>query len=414
MRVGLVTPYSWMIPGGVNQHVEHLAHELERRGHEAWILAPAGVVAPSWRPPNGRRLSAAAERFVPLGTACAVRSNGSRAYVTLSPRVLLRVERALRRQRFDLVHVHEPFVPLVSAAAVVLASSPVVATFHAALDSAPLYHVLPATLRELAARIDVRIAVSDLAWAYPARLLPGDYRIIPNGVSMDEYTASAGRTRVPGRICFVGRAEPRKGLGVLVRAFTSVRRRHPQATLHVVGATHRQMMEQLHVGSGQTLDLAGVEVYGWVTDEEKAEQLAQAQIVCVPSLTSESFGIVLAEAMAAGAPVVASDLPGYRSVLRDGAAGRLVPPNDVPRLAACLDELLRDPEERERLATAGRVVARELSWPHVADQILAVYDEALRVGARSRAHGRPSGLIARLSWDLTRALAARDGRGFAV
>ena len=186
---------------------------------------------------------------------------------------------------------------------------------------------------------------------------PGDYRIIPNGVSVGKYAPAVGAAKVKGRVFFIGRAEKRKGLGVLLHAFARLRRRMPHASLVIAGATRGQALEASRLGYGPPLDLAGVEALGWVVDDEKVAQLGKAEVVCAPSLAAESFGIVLAEAMAAGVPVVASDLPGYRSVLRDGEAGRLVPPGDPALLAEALYEMLQDDEKRRRLAVAGLAAA---------------------------------------------------------
>ena len=389
MRIGLVTPYTWTVPGGVNQHVEHLSAELEARGHEPWIMAPVGAFTPSWRTPDGRRLARAAENLIPMGTALAIPSNGSQAYISLNPRVLWRMDHTIRRMRFDLLHVHEPCTPLVSMMAVFLAASPIVGTFHAALHASPAYATVPRICERLVERLNARIAVSDAARAYPERLFRREFRVVPNGVDVEAFARAVGKERVDGRICFIGRANRRKGIGILLAAFAELRRRRPHVTLTIIGATRRQIIEQLHVGPSRQIDFAGIETTGWVTDDEKTDQLAQAQVVCAPSLAAESFGIVLVEAMAAGVPVVASDLPGYRSVLRDGQAGRLVPPNDWRRLADALEDVLRDPEQRARMARSGLVAARTLSWTRVTDQILAAYEDALAVGDRRGFRGLP-------------------------
>ena len=192
-----------------------------------------------------------------------------------------------------------------------------------------------------------------------------------------------------GRILFVGRAERRKGLGVLLQAFTLLRERMPHATLVIAGATRRQLLETDRNGTGLPVDLAGVEALGWVADEEKIAHLGAAEIVCAPSLAAESFGIVLAEAMAAGVPVVASDLPGYRAVLRDGQAGRLTPPGDPVALADALYDLLQDEEERRRLAAAGSAAAAELSWSRITDSIEEAYADALAAPRVRGLHGLP-------------------------
>jgi phosphatidylinositol alpha-mannosyltransferase len=388
MRVGLVSPYSWTVPGGVNHHIEHLAEELEERGHEPWIMAPVGAVTPSRRAVDSRR-HPMAERFIPMGSAVPVPSNGSRAYVWVSPKIFGRMDRAVRYGRFDVLHVHEPCTPWVAAAAVAMATCPVVGTFHAALEKSPLYDNLKPLADTVMRRIDVRIAVSEAARAFPESRYPGDYRIIPNGVPVEKYAACVGVTKVEGRILFIGRAERRKGLGVLLQAFTLLRERLPHATLVIAGATRRQVLETERNGNSLPVDMAGIEALGWVEDAEKVTQLGEAEVVCAPSLAAESFGIVLAEAMAAGVPVVASDLPGYRAVLRDGRAGRLAAPGDPVALADALYELLRDGDERRRLAAAGIAAAEELSWTRITDSILEAYDDALAVPRVRGVHGLP-------------------------
>jgi phosphatidyl-myo-inositol alpha-mannosyltransferase len=388
MRVGLVTPYSWTVPGGVNHHVEHLAAELETRGHQAWIIAPVGALSPVRRAVDSRR-HPNAERFIPMGTSVPIPTNGSRAYLNASPRVVMRMDRAVRSRQFDIMHVHEPFTPSVAMAAVLLAASPVVGTFHAALEKSPAYDSMAWVLRSLIKRIDVRIAVSEAAREFPASRYPGDYRIIPNGVSVERYAPAVNAERVKGRVLFIGRADRRKGLSVLLNAFVRLRERLPYATLVIAGASRRQVADVTRIGFGAPLDLTGVEPLGWVDDDEKVAQLGQAEVLCAPSLAAESFGIVLAEGMAAGVPVAASDLPGYRSVLRDGEAGRLVPPGEPARLADALYDLLQDEAERRRLVACGLAAAEALSWNRVTDSIVEAYEDALALPFRPGLHGRP-------------------------
>jgi phosphatidyl-myo-inositol alpha-mannosyltransferase len=388
VRVGLVSPYSWTVPGGVNHHVEHLAEELEQRGHETWIIAPVGALTPARRQVDSRR-QRIAERFIPMGSAVPIPSNGSVAYVNFSPQILARMDRAIRYGRFDVLHVHEPATPMVSGLAVAMATSPVVGTFHAALDASSFYDRCKPMVAVVMRRLDVRVAVSEAARSFPQSRFPGPYRIIPNGVPVEMYAPAIGALKVEGRILFVGRAERRKGLGMLLQAFTLLRERMPHATLVVAGATRRQMLETDRDGTGLPVDLAGIEALGWVDDEEKIAQLASAEIVCAPSLAAESFGIVLAEAMAAGVPVVASDLPGYRAVLRDGQAGRLTAPGDAVALADALYDLLQDEEERRRLAAAGIAAAAELSWARITDSIEEAYQDALAAPRVRGVHGLP-------------------------
>ena len=388
MRVGLVSPYSWTVPGGVNHHVEHLAEELEQRGHETWIIAPVGAVTPARRQVDSRRQTMA-ERFIPMGSAVPLPSNGSVAYVNFSPKIFARMDRAVRYGRFDVLHVHEPCTPMVSGLAVLMATCPVVGTFHAALDDRALrppqagggHGDAPprrARRRERGGAARSRRAGSR-----------GRTGSSPTGSRSRCTRRRSGPPRCAGRILFVGRAERRKGLGVLLQAFTLLRERMPHATLVVAGATRRQMLETDRNGTGLPVDLAGVEALGWVADEEKIAQLGAAEIVCAPSLAAESFGIVLAEAMAAGVPVVASDLPGYRAVLRDGQAGRLTPPGDPVALADALYDLLEDEEERRRLTAAGSAAAAELSWSRITDSIEEAYEDALAAPRVRGLHGLP-------------------------
>jgi phosphatidyl-myo-inositol alpha-mannosyltransferase len=400
LRVGLVTPYSWTVPGGVNHHIEHLAAELEARGHEPWIIAPVGAMTPARRHVDSRR-QAVTERFIPMGNALPVPTNGSLAYVNCSPQIGGRMDRAIRYSRFDILHVHEPCTPAVAMMAVLMATSPVVGTFHAALESSFLYDRGRFIATPVMRRVDVRIAVSEAARSFPQSRYPGPFRIIPNGVPVEKYAPAVGAAKVPGRILFVGRAEPRKGLGVLLQAFALLRKRMPDATLVVAGATRRQVLETERVGSDLPVDLTGVEALGWVDDGVKVAQLGEAEILCAPSRAAESFGIVLAEGMAAGVPVVASNLPGYRAVLRDGEAGRLTPPGDPVALADALFDLLQDEAERRRLTAAGTAAAADLSWAQITDRIVEAYEDALampRVRGLHGLPGRPAGYRALLEY----------------
>ena len=384
MKIGLVTPYSWTVPGGVNAHVEHLAAELDARGHTTSILAPVGVML-GRRRVDSRRL-AATGRLIPLGSAVPVPSNGSLAYLNASPRIIPRMDRALRHLDLDVLHVHEPFVPSVSVAAVLMATSPVVATFHAAVGEPDMYDRWGWLARMVAERLDARLAVSDAALEIPAERFPGDYTVIPNGVATTVFAPAQVAPKVPGRILFIGRAEPRKGLAVLLQAFVALRRSRPDATLVVAGATRREVFDAAAAaGDGVPVDLDGVTALGWVGDEEKVRRLGEAELVCVPSVRGESFGLVLVEALAAGTPVVASDLPGYRSVLRDGVAGRLTPPGDPVALTETLALVLGDALLRRRLSAAGLAVAESYSWERVAGQLEEVYR---RVAALELPRGR--------------------------
>jgi phosphatidyl-myo-inositol alpha-mannosyltransferase len=346
-RIALVCPYSWTTPGGVQTHVAGLAAHLRSRGAEVDVFAPAD--GPVDEP-----------GFAPLGRSLGFRWQGTVTRVTLDPRAVTRTAHAVRRRGYDLVHVHEPMLPAAGLTAVLAAPCPVVATFHMTATTALWYRVFLPVVRLAARRIDARIAVSEQARAFAASVLPGEYRLIPNAIHVGEYAAR--RNGTGGRIVFVGRPEPRKGLPVLLRAFE----RLPEgATLDLVG-----------VRPDEVAPREGVRAHGRVSDDERARLLAEADVLCAPSLGGESFGLVLVEGMAAGLPVVATRIPGYAAVLPE-AAGRLVPPGDEAALAEALGELLGDGELRSRLGEVGRREAARYDWRRVGDEIAAVYDEVL-------------------------------------
>ncbi|MGO8684651.1 MAG: glycosyltransferase family 4 protein [Thermoleophilia bacterium] len=375
MRIGLVSPYSWTVPGGVNDHVANLAVQLERRGHEVWILAPSGDASThAGAPPVPKR-------FISMGQTLSLRSNGSRAHVKTSLLLLPRMERTLGELELDVLHAHEPCTP-VSGAAVLRATCPTVGTFHAALDGSLWYDMLFPLARKVIDTLAVKIAVSQAALDYPGNRFPGVYRIIPNGVNVAEFVPARGREKVPGRILFVGRAEPRKGVDVLLHAFALLRRDLPLASLVLAGVRWDEVINLApRPTNGLRWPLAGIDALGWVSHDEKIDEMAAAEVLCVPSVEGESFGIVLAEGMAAGLPVVASDLPGYRAVLGDGDYGVLVPPRDPQALADALLRVLASAEWRARLGEHAAAAVEEFDWEHVADQVLETYEEALEQAA---------------------------------
>jgi phosphatidylinositol alpha-mannosyltransferase len=340
MRIALVCPYSWSVPGGVQTHVAGLRDALGRRGIEAEILAPADGPAGAIRP---------------LGRTIGFRWEGTVTRVALSPATVARTARALRG--FDVVHVHEPMLPAAGLTAVWAARAPVVGTFHMVGRRPFWYRVWQPVVQPTARRLAARIAVSAAARDFAARVLPGVYDLIPNGIDAAAFTAGA---RDGTRILFVGRPEPRKGLPVLLEA---LRRLPPQVTLELVGSGGDHGPR--------------VHAHGRVGDASRRELLARADVLCAPSLGGESFGVVLLEAMASGLPVVASDIPGYRAVLPP-ECGRLVPPGDAGALAGALGELLADDALRARLGGAGRREAARYDWDAVVPDVIAVYERVLR------------------------------------
>ncbi len=333
MRIGLVCPYSWDVPGGVAFHVRDLAATLRGLGHHVEVLTPAE-----------REESLTDPWLTWAGRTVPVPYNGSMASLQFGPMTAARVRRWLREGRFDVVHVHEPASPSVSLLVCMMAEGPIVATFHAATTRSRWLAAVGPWIRPWMEKITGRIAVSDFARRVQVEHLGGDAVIIPNGVHVGVFARGPslpGRTRgVDGpTIGFLGRYdEPRKGLPVLLEAARSVVRAHPGAQLLVAGRGDAADLRRQH-GEDQT---PHVSVIGEMTEQDKAAFLRSVDVYCAPNLLGESFGIVLIEALAAGAPVVASDLDAFASVLEGGRAGVLVPRGDPAALARALRDLLAD------------------------------------------------------------------------
>jgi phosphatidylinositol alpha-mannosyltransferase len=397
-RIALVSPYSWTYPGGVMRHIEALAEEFRARGHDARVLAPHD-------PPD--RLSAVLHRgtaperrpspdyLVPLGRTVGIPMNGAVSNLAITPHAVTTMRRALERGRFDVVHLHEPNAPIVGWDAMLSTDAPLVGTFHCYSESRASNNAANLLgVRRRYNRLRVRIAVSEAAAWTGRRFYGGRYRVIPNGVDLDPELddgrlAPAPDPGAPLRVVFVGQAVERKGLPVLLRAFEALRE-HVPATLEVVGADRDEIAPLL-------LDERGVRALGKVSDEDKRRAVREADVLCAPSLGGESFGMVLTEAFASGTPVVASDIAGYREVVRDGTDGVLVPRGDATELAEVLRDLWLEPERRMRIAAAAAEHAQRYAWPRVADEVLDAYDEAQAVpqpeGALRRAAAR-RGLVA--------------------
>jgi phosphatidyl-myo-inositol alpha-mannosyltransferase len=375
-KIALVSPYSWTYPGGVTRHIEALAEEFLAGGHDVRVLAPydpddriAAALHRGARP-QARR---APDYLVPLGRTIGFPANGAVSNIAPTPFAVATMRRELRTGGYDVAHVHEPVAPVVGWDALASARVPLVGTFHCFSENVVTNNVanLIGARRRLN-MLQARIAVSEAAAWTGRRFYGGRYRIVPNGV-----TVPAVRSR-PGpadrlRILFVGQAVERKGLPVLLRAFEALRE-HVPAELQIVGATDEEVAPLL-------LDDCGVTVLGKVSDERKRRALEQADVLCAPSLGGESFGMVLTEAFAAGTPVVASDIAGYRDVVRDGQDGILIPRGDATELAEALRDLWLEPERRAAMGAAAFEHAGRYAWPRVAAEVLEVYDEAASVPA---------------------------------
>jgi phosphatidylinositol alpha-mannosyltransferase len=367
VKIGLVTPYVYPLPGGVTEHVRHLYENLRLRGHDVRIITSS----------HGLQRSSEGD-VIRIGKGFSMPANGSVGTITLSPRFLSQVRSVLDTEQFDLLHFHEPFVPFLSPIVLRLSSSVNVATFHAYGGWSPAYEFGSRVLGGYAERLHGRIAVSAAARHFIDRYFPGDYKVIPNGVDIDRYRRAVPIARWQDstmNILFVGRHEPRKGLLELLKAFRILRKTECRCRLLVVGSGPQEREARRYV---LTRRLRGVEFLGRVTDNEKAQLFQTADVYVSPATGRESFGIVLLEAMAAGTPVVASDIHGYKGVVRRDREGLLVPPRKPRALAAAIGRLLADDDLRARMGDSGRARAAEYSWERVTARVDAYYGFVIR------------------------------------
>ncbi|SHM50694.1 glycosyltransferase family 4 protein [Actinacidiphila paucisporea] len=360
MRIGIVCPYSWDVPGGVQFHIRDLAEHLIARGHHVSVLAPADDETPL--PPY----------VVSAGRAVPVPYNGSVARLNFGFLSAARVRRWLHDGAFDVVHIHEPTSPSLGLLACWAAQGPIVATFHTSNPRSRAMIAAYPILQPALEKIRARIAVSEYARRTLVEHLGGDAVVIPNGVDVDFFARAEPRSQWQGdTIGFMGRIdEPRKGLPVLMRALPAILAERPQTRLLVAGRGDAEeavatLPEQMR---------GRVEFLGMVSDEDKARLLRSVDLYVAPNTGGESFGIILVEAMSAGAAVLASDLDAFAQVLAQGAAGELFANEDAGALAAAALRLLADPERRTALSERGRAHVRRFDWSSVGADILSVYE----------------------------------------
>ena len=380
VKVGIVVPYSWSFWGAVLEHAELQAAALRALGIETRTIIgndPPGSFTRVLHPRLGRHENPPAD-VIPVGRSVIVPANGSLPNIILSPRSFFRVKRALERERFDVVHVHEPMTPIPGIATLALARTPIVGTFHASGELRWLRFGTP-LWGFLVDRIDHRIAVSEQARDAASRWFPGEYDIVPNGVLIPPEADAGGRSH---RVIFAGRQEPRKGLPVLLRAWPDIHR-ETGATLRIAGADPlavRLLLHRLHVPED------GIEILGFLSQEDLTAELLSAKALVAPSLGGESFGMVLTRAFACALPVVASDIPGYREVLTPDV-GLAVPPGDPRALAQGVAALLEDEPRRRAFGVAARALAEErYSWDEIARRLAGIYE--LVAGASPRVAAR--------------------------
>ena len=362
LRIAMVSPYSVSVPGGVQAQVLGLSRELRRLWHEVRVLAPCDGPPP--------------EPFVtPLGNSLPTAANGSVAPLAPDPSAALLTIRALNDEAFDIIHLHEPIVPGPTVTALLLKLAPTVGTFHAAGDSTS-YRVLNKTARWAAEHLTTRVAVSDSAKELAHRYMGGEYTTLFNGIELQRYQKPHVDREASPTIFFCGRYEPRKGLEVLLQAMS-----HIPADVKLWIASDGLGIDDLQNTYGAD---SRIKWLGRISEEDKLDRLARCSVFCAPSLRGESFGIVLLEAMAAGAPLVASNISGYNNVTSSERNALLVEPGNPVELARCIMRTFKEPELRKSLVTGGYERATDFSMERLAEQYLSIYrkllsDEKLRI-----------------------------------
>jgi len=378
MKIALVTPYEYPYPGGVTEHVSYLDRCFRGWGHEVKIIAPCAEDEEGLQG-NVIRMS---------GTIVSLPFSGSVSRVSFSPRIYRPVKRLLKREQFDVIHLHEPLMPVLPLIVLRHSKTVNVGTFHAYREEHRALQVMRPVLQPFMDKIDGRICVSEAAREMVSRYFPGEYVIIPNGIDLQHF----GGTHLQpieryhdGRpnILFVGRLEKRKGFRYLMRAYPHIVEAIPNARLMVVGAYDREDKEPF-VRYARMHHLSSVRFVGRVSAAELPRYYKTCDVFCAPSTGFESFGIVLLEAMASGKPIVATGITGYRCVVEDGQEGLLVEPGNERALAGAIVKLLRDPALRQEMGERGRRKAARYDWPIIARQVLDFYQQLVQKKAQDR------------------------------
>jgi phosphatidylinositol alpha-mannosyltransferase len=374
MKIGLVSPYDYPYPGGVTKHITHLGENFVQLGHDVRIIAPS----------SGDPTQLAGQGVLVVGKPVGVPASGSVARISMSLRLSGRVKEILRREQFDIVHLHEPLMPTLPITVLRFSDTINVGTFHAYNASSYSrstmgYYYGKRLLKRWFRKLHGKIAVSKPAMEFVSQYFPGYYNIIPNGIDFPRFSAPVPPIErwQDGKlnILFVGRLESRKGLKYLLRAFAYVKRQMPEVRLLVVGPDDGR-----RAGYARTLDrqgLADVEFVGFVDEGELVRYYHTADVFCAPNTGQESFGMILLEAMAAGKPIVASNIEGFAQVMTHREEGFLVGPKNEEALAMALINLLADPALRERMGEAGRLTARQYGWERVSQRVLSYYERLL-------------------------------------
>jgi phosphatidylinositol alpha-mannosyltransferase len=366
MKLALVCPYDYAYPGGVAIHVANLYTEFKKMGHDVRIMTPY----------SGPSASLGSKDIIPIGKPVPIPSGGSIARVTISPVLASPVRAILERERFDIIHIHEPLCSTLTLTMLNLSKTINVGTFHACHRIPRGYQIISPFIMGLFKKLHGKIAVSEPAKEFVGKYFPGDYEIIPNGIDVTRF--SAPRSPIEGlgegklNILFVGRPEKRKGLRYLLEAYKKVKKEVPQSRLIVVGpGTER------YEAVARKLNLEDAIFTGYVDNEELPAYYQSADVFCSPATGGESFGIILLEAMAASKPIVASAINGYTSVMSHGVQGLMVPPKAKEALADALIQLLNDETLRRDMGRKGEKKAEECDWPNIARRINDYYSELI-------------------------------------
>lgn len=370
MKIALVSPYDFAYPGGVANHISSLEHHLTRMGHEVKVIAPASKVVTTF-----------GDRFIPIGRPRPIPTSGSIVRITLSLKLASTIKSVLAEEKFDIIHLHEPFAPMLCSAILRFSDALNIGTFHAC-DGRPGYNfyrlgrpISTIMVKRRMRKLEGKIAVSKPAMQFADRYVPGYYNIIPNGVDAEHFSPDAAPIEefCDGKqnILFVGRLERRKGLNYLLKAYQEIKGEIPNSRLIVVGpgSRPRKKHEKWVMKNG----LQDVVFIGYASYTDLPRYYKTADVFCTPATSRESFGIVLLEAMAVGKPIVATNIAGYASVVTHNEDGFLVPPKSSRGLAQALSSLLKDESLRQQMGAKGRVTAERYNWKYVAQRVLDYY-----------------------------------------
>jgi len=375
MKIGLVSPYDYSYPGGVTAHIGNLSRELTKLGHVVKIIAPCSIEGSIPLP----------DSLIPIGTSVPMPTGGSIARISISFWLMRKVQSVLKQEAFDILHIHEPLVPFLPLACLHLASCPIIGTFHAYGNNSQKYFAYSGILNSSFNKLSRRIAVSHPAKTHIDRNFPSDYDIVPNGI---DYTRFRSPRRTPEvfkadktNILFVGRLEKRKGLQYLVSAFSKLKWHQNDVRLIIVGPGTLDK-ESYHLIAEKNLQ--DVELIGEVSHTDLPDYYHAADIFCSPATGQESFGIVLLEAMASGKPIVASNIPGYASVITNGKEGILVSPKNTDALATALHTPVRTPYLRSIMGAHGMNTAQAYDWATITTKINSIYYETIATHASQK------------------------------